>query len=350
MDYNSAREHTSRMHRAFAGIFFTLALSTLSTFTAWSAECQNISIGNPPLGEFSNEATHSYVAKNGNMRTLRGGLYGGNHNSPSPSLRANALSAAKRIMPLNAEGTPDTTNGKIVLLTAGMSNAKIESQAFQNAVAADSTVNRQIVVVNGAKGGKDAAEWIDRSYPHTDNTYESVHKRLELANVTPAQVQVIWMKHSLKTPSNYPNHINWLGRYLDEIYAVMKKEFPNLRLVYVSSRIYAGYATNALNPEPFAYESAFAVRDFILGQHTKDWHKYRPRFDPSEPHDPVALWGPYIWADGLNPRSDGLIWACNDFRNDGTHPSDIGSQKVADMLLKFFKTDETARLWFLTDP
>ena len=37
-----------------------------------------------------------------------------------------------------------------------------------------------------------------------------------------------------------------------------KERYPNLRVAYLSSRIYAGYATTPLNPEPYAYESAFS--------------------------------------------------------------------------------------------
>src|SRR5262249_5770128 len=51
---------------------------------------------------------------------------------------------------------------------------------------------------------------------------------------------------------------------------------------------------------------------------------------------------------GLVPRSDGLTWICpDDYQLDGTHPSDIGREKVAHMLLNFFMTDETTRPWFL---
>ena len=62
---------------------------------------------------------------------------------------------------------------------------------------------------------------------------------------------------------------------------------------------------------------------------------------------PWLSWGPYLWADGLNPRSDGLTYACSDFQSDGTHPAPDGArEKVAQMLLNFFKTDSVARLWF----
>ncbi|MEK9138396.1 MAG: T9SS type A sorting domain-containing protein, partial [Bacteroidota bacterium] len=54
------------------------------------------------------------------------------------------------------------------------------------------------------------------------------------------------------------------------------------------------------------------------------------------------------WADGIVPRSDGLIWICDDFvTSDRTHPSTSGRLKVANLLLNFFKTDTTARGWFL---
>jgi hypothetical protein len=64
---------------------------------------------------------------------------------------------------------------------------------------------------------------------------------------------------------------------------------------------------------------------------------------------PWMSWGSYDWANGLVGRSDGLIWACTDYK-DGVHPSQPqGREKDANLLLNFMKTDDTARLWFL-DP
>ncbi len=63
---------------------------------------------------------------------------------------------------------------------------------------------------------------------------------------------------------------------------------------------------------------------------------------------PLLLWGPYLWADGVTPRkSDGLTWKREDLGTDGTHPSQSGRNKVARMLLSFFKEDPLAKSWFV---
>jgi hypothetical protein len=124
--------------------------------------------------------------------------------------------------------------------------------------------------------------------------------------------------------------------------------FPNAQLLYASSRIYAGYASSNLNPEPFAYESALSLRWLIQGQIARD-ADLNPDPDAGPTRAPLLLWGPYLWADGLSPRSDGLTWECDDFANDGTHPGTQGREKVAQMLMAFLKADSTSRGWFLAD-
>jgi len=133
-----------------------------------------------------------------------------------------------------------------------------------------------------------------------------------------------------------------------KILQLAKESYPNLRVAYLSSRIYAGYATTPLNPEPYAYESAFSVRWLIQEQIKGD-----PKLncDPAKGpvKSPLLLWGPYLWADGATPRKcDGMVWNREDLAGDGTHPSrPSGTRKVGQMLLKFFQTDPLARTWYL---
>ena len=63
---------------------------------------------------------------------------------------------------------------------------------------------------------------------------------------------------------------------------------------------------------------------------------------------PWVSWGPYLWANGAAPRSDGLAWPRSDFEPDGLHPSTAGETKVGGSLLTFFLTVPTARCWFAT--
>jgi hypothetical protein len=124
-----------------------------------------------------------------------------------------------------------------------------------------------------------------------------------------------------------------------------RRHFPNLRIAYLGSRIYGGWSTGRLNPEPYAYESAFATRWLIQDQITGQADL---KYEDADAVAPLLLWGPYFWADGLTPRkADHLVWERADLGSDGTHPSQSGRQKVAEMLLRFFKEDPLAATWFV---
>lgn len=274
-----------------------------------------------------------------------GGLYGGGKNEPPPAHLAAALAEAARIVPLNSEGKP-APDGKIVLLSVGMSNTTQEFSRFKENADRDPRKSPKVVLVDGAQGGRTAALWARDGH---SEIWQTVEARMKAAGVTAPQVEVVWMKHANARPTEpFPAHAEKLEADLIAILHLLKAKFPNLRIAYLSSRIYAGYATTPLNPEPYAYESAFAVRDLIQKQISGDASL---NFDPKkgEVKSPLLLWGPYLWADGLKPRkSDGLIWKRDDLREDGTHPSATsGRDKVAQQLLAFLKTDPTAKTWFV---
>lgn len=278
-----------------------------------------------------------------------GGLYGAGSNQPPEAHAKAAREAAAQMVPLDAAGKP-STDGKIVLMSIGMSNTTGEFSRFKQVADADADKSPKLLIVDGAQGGKDAAAWANVSNGITNGTWEEADRRIKSAGATPQQVQVIWIKQALAGPSrlgDFPAHAQALQKDVETIVTVAKARYPNLRLAYLSSRIYAGYAVTMLNPEPYAYEGAFSMRWVI-----EDQMKGEPKlnYDPAkgEVKAPVVLWGPYLWADGTKGREgDDLIWKHEDLGGDGTHPSPSGREKVTQLLLKFFKTDATAKGWFV---
>jgi hypothetical protein len=279
-----------------------------------------------------------------------GGLYGHGQNMPPESHLAAAQEQTNLIQPLDPNGVPSET-GKIVLISLGMSNTTQEFSTFKKLADADPNKSRRLVIVDCAQGGQAAYQWAYPGQdPKKDSPWPIMDQRIQRAGVTAAQVQVVWLKQAEIAPAQYgafPAHAEVLRDDVAVILRQLKTRFPNLRIAYLSSRIYAGYATTALNPEPYAYESAFSVRWLIEAQITND-----PNLNYDAAKGPVVapllLWGPYLWADGATPRqSDHMVWLREDLGHDGTHPSTSGRQKVAQMLLDFFTTDPNARQWFL---
>ena len=69
--------------------------------------------------------------------------------------------------------------------------------------------------------------------------------------VTPEQVQIAWVKLANKGPrGELKQHGKQLEADTQAVLQNAKKRFPNLRIAYLGSRIYGGYASGGLNPEP----------------------------------------------------------------------------------------------------
>ena len=85
--------------------------------------------------------------------------------------------------------------------------------------------------------------------------------------LTTAQVQTAWLKEAnANPPDDFPGHALELRDDLETIANNLHDRFPRLRLCYLSSRTYGGYAKTPLNPEPQAYESGFSVKWLIEDQ------------------------------------------------------------------------------------
>jgi hypothetical protein len=291
-----------------------------------------------------------------------GGLYENGSNTPPADHETDGLSRANAITPLATNGTP-SPSGKIVLLSIGASAQSLEwcgissnclsstNPSFMTFAAASPGVNHSsLVIVNGAQSAYDAGHWNNPGKPGYDLIRDH---RLAPAGLTEAQVQIVWIEDAdafptVSLPSPQADAYSLESNLGNTIRAV-KVRYPNVKEIFLSSRIYGGYATTAQNPEPYAFESGFSVKWLVQAQ----VNQMRTGVV-----DPVAgdlnengsatwiAWGPYTWANGATPNSQGTLYLRNDFQPDGTHPNFNGQTKVGNLLLNFFRNSEFTRCWF----
>jgi hypothetical protein len=278
---------------------------------------------------------------------FEGGLYPGGKNERPKEHDAAGMALAKSVKPLGTDGT-SAASGKVVMLSVGMSNTTQAFSTFKRLADADKDKHTDLVLVDGAQGGMTAARIKDPDDKGSGTKYwDVVDQRLKAANVTREQVQIAWIKQADAGPRDgFPKYAQTLRDELRQIVRAMQVRFPNLKIVYLSSRTYGGYATTTLNPEPYAFESGFSVKWLIEEQLKGDKEL---NFDPKKGavKAPWLSWGPYLWANGTTKSADGLFYEQSDYGTDGTHPSPAGQRKIAEHMLKFFKSEPTAKPWFV---
>jgi hypothetical protein len=304
-----------------------------------------------PLNDF--QAGQLYLG------AFAGFLYENSNTMPSEH-DVEGIAAATRVQPLDASGIPDS-NGKIVVVGMGFSNWTFElcnsyqtgscgTRTFLAVSAQSSPVNHSsLVIVDCAVPGEVANRWLDDSF----GNYTHCLSQLQAAGVTEAQVQVVLYKNGHKFPKQSLTSTTVcsaastvdacaLERDIATTARYLKTRYSNVQQLFLHSRIYGGYAASGtLNPEPFAYESGFAVKWLIEAQIQQN---RTGLIDPTAGDVgysavPWMAWGPYFWASGTIPRSDGLTWLAGDYRaSDMTHPGAKAIAKTSRMLVQFYLT------------
>jgi hypothetical protein len=295
-----------------------------------------------PLNDLAGQ---EYIRMDGTQTGAYGGLYPQGSNSRPPEHETAGRRHARQVAPLDANGSVDHQEGRIGMISIGMSNTAMEFLTFKANSFLDPDVNQKVILVNGAQPGQVSGDWVDPDAP----PWEELDNRLVQAGLTPTQVQVVWLKQTQTGHGPFPEKPRALQEDLKAIVQNLIERYPNTQLVYLSSRTRSYTYWNGLSPEPTAFETGFAVKWLIQAQIEGDPElNYNPEKGPVKA--PFLSWGPYLWADGLNPRSDGMVWTPEDMVRDCTHPSEKGRQVVAQMLLEFFKADSTATWFIKTDP
>jgi hypothetical protein len=291
---------------------------------------------------------------------LTGGLYENGSNVMAADHFALGLAAASRIQPLDAEGHP-SPDGKIGFVAFGFGETSRIMHSFLDIAANDPRVDHsKLVMINAAYDGADYRVW-DES-PDGHPRYDIVNRYvLAPAGISPLQVQAAWAE----IITDHPGEM--LGVAAADAFRLkgliagslreMKKQYPNLQVAYLSSRVYGGYSNINFSPEPYAFETGYSNRWVITTQMEQErmeqplWH-WDTRTglvdDTRSAVVPWLAWGPYLWANGATPREDGLAWLRGDFEADGETLTPSGAVKGAKLLFDFLLHEPTAKQWFLS--
>jgi hypothetical protein len=308
------------------------------------ANCSNISWNvagtSTPMVALTDLGFGSYLGS-------EGGLYPDGRNTRPLESDAAGLAIANSIQPLDANGNPDP-NGKYGLISIGESNTSNTYAQFTINANADPSKNSHLVIVKGAQPTAPAAKFADPN----DGVWNAIFQFfLPQVGLTANQVVAAWVQAVNAFPTGkFPADMMQEQSQLESIAQNLHTKFPNLKLAYFTSKFYDGYDNGLPHPrypEPYAYETGFAVKWSIQDQIDGDPDL---NYDPDEGtvNAPWMTWGPYEWSNGLLGRNDGLIWTCQDMTSDGVHPSRPGGwEKDANIILNFFKTETTTTPWFL---
>ena len=374
------------------------------------------------------ESTPANIYQTATGRTVNLGIYGDlTAGEIDAHEQEGSLIATQKILPRNSSGAVDLVNGKIGVIAIGLSNTtqtwstaltqheQDVTKTFVNKARADSSVNNsKIVFADGALGGcqlQCAAGWATCASCGLGNTkfptlQQFILQQVGRAGLTPAQVQVAWVKSANHYVAN--DRMEYMTDGFVDLLQKSKITLPNLRIALMSSRIYGGYAVKGDN-EPYAYENGLAVREVIYSQVRHQTPRYAVAsgcptgrtssmlacpFVPTWNADslcyekadgtsscgpgptvkiPWVDWGVYAWANGTRERGD----ASADYRSRGgdaidalgarlkfvadgyggaivddlspsdcQHPGKGGQDKHSGMLLHRFKAHPATYPWF----
>lgn len=290
----------------------------------------------------------------GNYLGFEGGLYENGSNRVPQDHNADGA-ALSHLSPIN---------GKIVLLSIGMSNAADTFIPFIQQSERNSNVNHtNLAILNGAQKDAVACYWTAAFGPPTQcpngqsvmNEFDRVKQTvLSKQHITESQVQAVWLYNANPDPTtSLPStkaDAYALEGYMGQVLRAARIRYPNLKLVFIASREYAGYAVTPLNPEPYAYEAGFAMKWLIQAQinqiRTGQIDPIAGDLNYNTGVAPWIVWAAYTWTNADSPRGDGFYWCdgqttspCNgevDVKPDGTHPNNVGSAKLAGLQLNYF--------------
>jgi hypothetical protein len=354
---------------AYSNTFTTsTGVPWLSAAVALESSGPNTFFNATPLTDFTSNQLY--------LNKFPGFLYN-QSNTPDPQHDADGKAFAGQIQPLDTLGNP-SSSGVIVAAGIGISNlteemctgnntlSTCDPSTFIDQVTKYSNVNPRLIVADCGVSAAYAADWTN---PLSAGWTTCLSRLATYYGVTPAQVQVVIFEAGEKNPavslsglkgSTCPPNPNpatdpdacVYEQTVAQVARLMKATFPNLKQIYLQTRIYAGWDTK----EPFSYEIGFAQKWLIQAQVNQINHGTIDPLAGDLSYSSAAWidWSTYTWVSGDTPRLDGQTWAGYNMQWDGVHPDQCrfygiqcGSQHVADMMMGLFTVSPYTTPWFL---
>jgi hypothetical protein len=195
------------------------------------------------------------------------------------------------------------------------------------------------LIVNAAQGGRPIDDWDEAS----DGTWHVAESALVAHGLTRDDVQIIYASHASKNPSG----AGPAGAAVAEIAAqyaahvrLLHVEYPNVKLCYWGTRTRSVGAN--ISPEPYAYETAYAVKRLIDAQivQMRDGTIDPALGDLSLAVAPWLAWATYEWAEATPRKYDGVSMPNSYLGSDGAHMNNTGRSWQADLLFDFFSAQD----------
>jgi hypothetical protein len=326
---------------------FTACLILISLHLSGQVQCDNDSTGLIPIQDL---LTDYY------MGTWQGGLYPGGVNTIPTAHLIKAAQMMKKLKPLDTLGVVNYDDGKIVLAGFGASTVGGPFNHMINLMKDYNDMNPCFKAVNAANG----SDGITAMSLGNDEYFDYIDEfKLGEKGLEPIQVQVGWLMHNSRTDSNGTDINSYVDTLIKRFTASLNAliyYYPNLKVLFISGFPYGGYADPMkvlyhIIHEPVSYHHNFAVKELIGRQIMGD---PTLRFKEPDRQAPLIVWGPPLWADGMNPNNyDGLTWNCEtEFSEDGGgyHLTNLGKDKLAGILLDFFRTGTLTKGWVMDGP
>lgn len=260
------------------------------------------------------------------------GLYPWGNEMISNAYESKYQSVSESIHPSSFSGLR-TSHPKVVVLTIGGSTPAIMFEGFVHAQQNDPGFGADLLFINGGQNAMDFSDLLD---PNT-NYWNNLEALLNTHAATPEDVQVMFcIEDNLRSLDTTFSRATLLKNNYAQLMDIIRTHYPNCKLFLAADRGYSGYTDDPHHDEPIGYLNGWGVKLFVADY-----------INGVLPEYPVVNWLDYYWADGENPRWDGLTYSQSDFSGPAyVHLHQDKADALAETTHEKLKADPAASNWY----